>query len=76
MILNLLEELTGKYLIGAIPKGFSSTFCKLLYGVRYMLSPRIPTKLSAIPRTEKRMQTTPKTCTKPLAPAGERLLFG
>jgi len=25
MILNLFEELTGKYLIGAIPKGFSST---------------------------------------------------
>ena len=25
MILNLLEELTGNYLIGAIPQGFSST---------------------------------------------------
>jgi hypothetical protein len=25
MILNLLEELIEKYLIGAIPKGFSST---------------------------------------------------
>jgi hypothetical protein len=25
MILSLLEELTGKYLFGAIPEGFSST---------------------------------------------------
>ena len=28
MILNLFEELTGKYLIGAIPQGISSTQCK------------------------------------------------
>jgi hypothetical protein len=27
IILDLLEELTVKYLIGAIPEGFSSTFC-------------------------------------------------
>ncbi len=28
IILDLLEELTVKYLIGAIPEGFSSTLCK------------------------------------------------
>ncbi len=32
MILNLFEELTGKYLIGAIPKGFSSTQANVFSG--------------------------------------------
>jgi hypothetical protein len=32
MILSLLEELTGKYLFGAIPEGFSSTICNMAGG--------------------------------------------
>jgi hypothetical protein len=35
IILDLLEELTVKYLIGAIPEGFSSTQYILQGGVRW-----------------------------------------
>jgi hypothetical protein len=63
MILNLLEGLTGKYLIGAIPQGFSSTRYILQGGIRWYANCGFWFRSSVSFGQERSPKSAPTTCT-------------